>query len=208
MWHEFDPKHTYIASCDIAEGIGNDASVLYIWDVTDLRNIKMCAKFSSNIVSLVEFAYVCSKILPLYGNPYLFGERNGLSAGFMDALRITYKYPNIACESKNGEAGIYSHVQVKIKACLWARDMMTTDGFGFTIYDKELIDEMSVFVKKDGKNGKNGNTAYAAISPAHDDHIMTLIWACWGLSQELVDKYFIVCETFTNIYEQIMPRLL
>jgi len=189
VWHAFDAKRTYMASADIAEGVGGDASVLYVWDITDMRNMRMCAKFSSNKVSLTEFAYVCSKILALYGNPYLFAERNGLSAGMIDALRITYGYQNIACESKNGEPGVYSHVSVKLKACLWAREMLTTEGFGFTIYDKELVDEMSTFVKKDGKSDK---TMYAAINPAHDDHIMTFIWACWGLSQDVVDKYFIV----------------
>ena len=53
MWHEFKPDRTYLASADISEGIGGDASVLYIWDVTDLRNITMCARFSSNVTSLV-----------------------------------------------------------------------------------------------------------------------------------------------------------
>ena len=53
MWHEFNPQSTYAASMDIAEGVGKDASVLYIWDVTDLRDVKMCAKFSSSTISLV-----------------------------------------------------------------------------------------------------------------------------------------------------------
>ena len=53
MWHEFKSDRTYLASADISEGIGGDSSVLYIWDVTDLRNIIMCARFSSNTVSLV-----------------------------------------------------------------------------------------------------------------------------------------------------------
>ena len=39
MWHAFDPKHTYLASGDCAEGVGGDSSVLYVWDVTDLGNI-------------------------------------------------------------------------------------------------------------------------------------------------------------------------
>lgn len=178
MWHAFDQKKTYCASADIAEGVGGDASVLYVWDVTDTSRIKLCAKFSSNRVSLTEFAYVCSKILALYGNPYLFAERNGLSAGMIDSLKITYGYQNIACESKNGEAGVYSHVSVKLKSCLWAREMLTTEGFGFVIYDKDLVDEMSTFVKKDGKSDK---TMYAAISPAHDDHIMAFVWLCYAL---------------------------
>ena len=205
MWHEFDKDRTYVASGDIAEGVGGDASVLQVWDVTDTKNITLVAKFSSNRVSLVEFAYVCSKILPLYGNPYLFAERNGLSAGMIDALRITYQYPNIACESKNGEAGIYSHVSVKIKACLWARDMLTTDGFGFRIYDKELIDEMSTFVKKDGKSDK---TMYAAISPAHDDNIMSFVWMCYSLQNDVVDKYYVLVDTFKSVFDRFHPARL
>lgn len=45
MWHEFDPACTYAASGDVSEGGGGDSSVLYIWDITDLREIRMCAKF-------------------------------------------------------------------------------------------------------------------------------------------------------------------
>jgi hypothetical protein len=205
MWHEFDPKRTYVASGDIAEGVGGDASVLYVWDCTETANIKMCARFSSNRVSLVEFAYICSKILPLYGNPYLFAERNGLSAGMIDALRVTYGYPNIALESKNGEAGLYSHASVKIKSCLWAREMLTTKGFGFTIYDKDLVDEMSTFVKKDGKSDK---TMYAAISPAHDDHIMSFVWMCYAIQNDTVDKYFVLVRAFKSMFDQFLPEIL
>lgn len=66
MWHEFNSTRAYLASADIAEGVGGDSSVLYIWDVTEMSNIMLCAKFSSNEVSLVEFAFVASKILNLY----------------------------------------------------------------------------------------------------------------------------------------------
>ena len=92
MWHEFKSNRTYLASADISEGIGGDSSVLYIWDVTDLSNIVMCARFSSNVTSLVQFAYVASKMLALYNNPWLAAERNGVSAGMLDSLRITYGY--------------------------------------------------------------------------------------------------------------------
>ena len=70
VWHEFKKNHTYIASGDISEGVGGDSSVLYVWDVTDLSNITQCAKFASNTVSVVEFAFVISRILKLYNNPY------------------------------------------------------------------------------------------------------------------------------------------
>lgn len=205
MWHEFDKGRTYMASGDVAEGVGGDSSVLYVWDVTDLKNVRMCAKFSSNRASTTEFAYVCSKILAAYGDPFLFVERNGLSSGAIDALRLTYGYQNVAAESRNGEFGIYSHAAVKIKACLWAREMLTTDGFGFTVYDKDLVDEMGTFVKRDGKSDK---TTYAAVSPAHDDHVMSFVWACWALSKDVVEKYFIVAKSFKSVFDQFHPEML
>ena len=207
MWHEFDPKHTYLASGDIAEGVGGDSSVLYVWDVTDLADIKMCAKFSSNTVSVVQFAYIARKILALYCDPWLFAERNGVSSGMLDSLRITYGYKNIASENKKGESGIYSHVQVKGKACLWTRDMLTTPGFGFTIYDKDLLDEFAIFVKKDTKGM---HLVYQALPGpnSHDDHVMAFIWMCFALQNELVEKYFTVCQTFTTEMEQIYAKIL
>jgi len=87
---------------------------------------------------------------------------------------------------------VYSHVQVKGKACLWTRDMLTTPGFGFTIYDKDLIDEFGIFVKKDTKGM---HLVYQAMPGpnSHDDHVMAFIWMCYALSNELVEKYFTVC---------------
>jgi len=151
-WHEFNPKKTYLASGDVAEGVGSDSSILYIWDVTDLSNIIQCAKFSSNSVSTVEFAFVTTKILALYNNPYYICERNGIGSGYLDSLRITYGYPNLVKEGKGGEAGVFSHVTTKGRACLWAREMMTTAGFGWTLYDRELLDELDLFTKKDTRS--------------------------------------------------------
>ena len=207
MWHEFKQNHAYLASADISEGVGSDASVLYVWDVTSMTDITMCAKFSSNTVSLVQFAYVISKILSLYGNPPLAAERNGVSAGTLDSLRITYGYPNVIVENKKNEAGIYSHVQVKGKACLWARDMFTTRGIGFTIYDKALIDELNIFCKKDTKGV---HLVYQALPgpDSHDDHVMAFIWACFILHQDRIDQHFMVCENFTTDLGQVLPKTL
>lgn len=207
MWHEFRPDRTYLASADISEGIGGDSSVLYIWDVTDLRNITMCAKFSSNVTSLVQFAYIASKMLALYNNPWLAAERNGVSAGMLDSLRITYGYQNIIIDNKKREPGIYSHVQVKSRACIWAREMMTTDVFGFTIYDKALLDEMALFVKKDTKGVQN--VYHAMPGPnSHDDHMLAFIWGLYILNNDKVQEYFIVCKDVTTSIGQVYAQIL
>jgi hypothetical protein len=205
MWHEFDPAHTYAASGDISEGTGGDESVLYVWDISDLADIRMCAEFSSSSVSLVEFAYVASKMLALYNNPVFIAERNGVSSGMLDSLKITYKYPNIVAEGKNGEAGVFSHVQVKGKSCLWAKDMVMTQGFGFTLYDKELLDEFSTFVKKDLKGI---HLVYAALPPAHDDHVMSFIWLCYLLQNDIIEKYFIVASTFKDMFGNVRAKIV
>lgn len=205
VWKAFDKSRTYMASGDTAEGVGGDASVLYIWDVTDLSHISMCAKYDANDVSLVEFAYVCRKILALYGDPPLFAERNGVSAGMLESLRVTYGYQNIATEGKDGDAGIYSHVTIKGRANLWAREMLTTDGFGFEIPDKDLVDEMQTFVKKDTKGHF---TVFQAAPGAHDDHMMSFVWGCWALSEEVIQKYFNITGVFKNSFGQQQPAKL
>ena len=195
MWHEFEKDRTYAASGDIAAGGGGDFSVLYIWDITDLGNIRLCAKFDNDKISIPEFAYVTIKMLKLYGNPYYICERNGVGSGYIDILRCTYQYQKIVTEGKNNDYGVYSHVSIKSKACLWTRDMMTTQGFNFKIYDKDLIDEMSTFVKKDSKSAY---ITYTALDGAHDDHIMSFIWLCYILQSDIIEKYYLVCETFKD----------
>lgn len=195
MWHEFQKDRTYAASGDIAAGNGGDSSVLYVWDITSLDDIKLCAKFDSDRVSITEFAFITIKILRLYGSPYYICERNGVGAGYLDILRYTYQYQKLVNEGKNNEYGVFSHVSIKSKACLWTRDMMTTQGFKFTLYDKDLIDEMSTFVKKDTKNMY---LSYIALNGAHDDHIMSFVWLCYLLQSDIIERYYVVCETFKD----------
>lgn len=203
MWHEFKEGHTYIASGDVAEGGGGsaDSSVLYVWDVTDLRKITMCAKFEENDVTPTEFAFVAEKILKLYGSPFFICERNGVGSGFLDSLAYTYDYKNIAVEGKNGAFGVYSHVQVKGRACLWLKEMFTREGFNWVLYDKELLNQMSNFIKREGKQ----HVSYAAISGAHDDLVMALVWVAWILNPDIIDKYMIVTSTFKTSLDEIMP---
>lgn len=204
MYQKFDPNRTYLCSSDIAEGIGKDSSVLYMWDITDTSNIRMVAKFSDNSISLIEFAYVTYKICQMYNNPFLACESNGLAIGYIEQLRQTYEYDNFVRMNRDNGCGIQSHVQVKSRACLWARDMLTTVGFGFELNDLNLIDEMGTFIKKDTRV----QNVYAAIGDNHDDHLMTLIWACWILNPENIEKYYVVGDTFTSSLGNVYPRAI
>ena len=201
MWQEFKEGHTYAASGDVGEGVGQDYSVIYVFDITDLSNITLCARFWNNKISPIEFAYVTLKILNLYGNPYFACESNAVGSAYLDSLRVTYEYQNIVMESKDNGIGIRSHVQVKGKACLWMKDMFTTKGIGWTLPDLDLLNEMSNFVKKDTKQ----HISYAAMSGSHDDLVMAVCWLTYILQPEIIEKYFIVTETFTSELDQILP---
>lgn len=202
MWHEFKQGHSYVAAVDVAEGTGGDSSVLYVFDISDIRKITMCAKFASATVSTIEFAFITARILKLYNNPWLICESNGIGSGYLDSLRITYGYENIVREGKDNKYGITSHVQVKGKACLWLREMFTTNGVAWEIYDPDLVEEMGHFIKKDSKV----HLVYNAAMGAHDDHMMALCWAAWILNPDVIERYYVVVESFKSDLEKILPK--
>ena len=204
MYHEFNPSHTYIASGDCGEGIGGDSSVLYVWDITYTSNIKLCMKFADNRIPLIEFAYVTNQILKLYANPFLAVESNGIGVGYIEQLRMVYNYENLVRLNREGGYGIQSHSTVKSKACLWLKAMMDTEGFGFEIYDKELVEEMPTFIKKDTVK----NDIFVALGDNHDDFIMSFIWMAWMLNEENLEKYFIVTDWFVSKVGKQLPQTI
>lgn len=201
QYHKFDPRKTYIASGDSSEGTGGDDSVLYIFDITQFNDIKMCAKFSRNDISTTEFAYVIYNILRQYYNPYLAIERNTTGTAVLDALCSTvYNYENVVVLNKHGRPGIMSHMQIKQKACMWIRELLSIEDFNIEIYDKQLIDEMDTFIKKDTAQ----HVVYAAMLKKHDDHIMSFIWAMYILTNDLLQKYYNILNwTNTSIGKSI-----
>lgn len=80
---------------------------------------------------------------------------------------------------------------------------MTTEGFGFKLYDRELVEEMSTFVKKDTKGVY---LSYTALAGAHDDHILAFIWLCYLLQSDVIEKYYFVCETFRSAIGNVYAR--
>ena len=89
FWKPFDPTRVYAASGDISEGTGNDSSVMFIWDVTEVRNIQLVARMSCSKATLVDFGYATYEFMKLYGFPPLIFENNGVGSGFVDIMLDT-----------------------------------------------------------------------------------------------------------------------
>lgn len=172
IYHRFEYGHVYVAGADIAEGVGGDASSLVILDITDMTNIKLALSFKSSVISINEFAALSARILNCYCLPLILAENNGVGAGYLSVLKEIYGYPKIL--SFNGTSlGIHSATASKLNACLWLRELMTTEEINFKLYDQDLIGELSVFSKSTGRNVIN----YSAPKNLHDDFTMALIWA-------------------------------
>lgn len=194
VFQDFDQTRTYLATCDVSEGTGNDFSVLYVWDVTESSKIATVAMFAADKILPVGFAFVCSKILALYANPLLICENNGVGAAFLDTLRETYEYPSLV--KFKGRAGVHSVGTTKLEAAMWMREFLTTPGISLDIRDPLLIDEMTTFVKKDKKT----TSGYEAMKNCHDDRVVCLMWLCWMLRPEVIENYVSPTAFFTTLY--------
>lgn len=56
----------YTMGVDVAEGIGKDASVINVFDVTDLENIEQVAMYWSNIIDTVSFTQIVLDVAKMY----------------------------------------------------------------------------------------------------------------------------------------------
>lgn len=211
VWSAYEPGHCYVAGGDVSEGTGNDSSVLYIMDVTDIRKgIPIVAKLASASLSVLDFANACSKLLKAYNWPIMIVENNGVGSGFVEALLYTYNVPadRVFSEIKasTGEIryGIHSNNANKLEAALFCRELLTTEELPISVYDKHLVDEMAVFIRKVNQS----SITYKASGKAHDDHMMAYIWGLYLLHYRNIEKYYVVKEAFKAKRGQVLPAVL
>jgi hypothetical protein len=203
IWHQFDESRTYICACDTSDGTGRDSSVIQIWDVTDYNKVYQCAAFSSNKVSVPEFAFITIKLCAHYRNPIITGECNAMGRSLFDQLQTVYEYENFTYLEKNGKPGIYSNNSKKLQACTWFQDYLSMPETHIEINDVSIIDDMTVFVRQETATGRS--FSYRASGNAHDDYVMTMIWAMFTLYKDNVDKCYITAGTWTNTLGQDFP---
>ena len=207
QWYLPSLGRTYLMSGDVGDGVGLDSSVLHVWDITEFANIRLVASFSSNKISTAEFAVFIDAVGRLYNFPYFVLESNGLGRAVLDLLSSVYQYPHIirySSNKRNSTLGIFSHIQIKVRACKFIKDMLSTGIMQFDIPDEDLIEEMPYFVRK----ATSYHAVYEAIRGKHDDQIMSWIWAIFCLSDEILPSYFNVTEYDKNVIGKNVPKYI
>jgi len=197
VWTEPDKDHLYTIGVDVAEGIGQNFSVIQVLDITDLQDIKQVAEYASNEINPFEFTTKVRDICYHWGAPPVLIERNNCGSQVVDNLYHQYNYKNIVNWSpkigqiKYDRIGVYAHTNTKYKGITnmryWINDIKCVD-----IKSKPAVVEMKNFVRY-----PNGSWA-AQPGFDYDDRVMAMVWALLILENSVIQKYYNVLEIDDN----------
>ena len=200
VYHEHMVDRSYLISFDVGNGVGVDASVAYVFDVTDMSNIVQCAKFSDNKVATNEFSYIVYKMYEHYGRCWIAGEANSIGKSVFDLLIQLYGVENFVSMNK-GKPGILSHAQIKSKACRFVKNLLSNPSVSIKLYDENLINEMEWFVQKDTVK----HVLYHALQGKHDDHMLSFIWGLYTLNDYDIENYFSILQYVKTPIGETLP---
>lgn len=195
IWKEPKEDRFYCVGVDVGEGVGKDASVINIFDITDIRNIEQVAQWYSNTTIPAEFANKCYEILQNWGNPFVLIERNNQGAQVVDRLGYDFGYENIVCYGSKqanrdkAQLGMISHTNTKYKAVTNMRYFLN-EMTAVIIRDVNTLNELKTFVRLP-------NGVWKAELGKNDDRVMSTAWALMILEKEITEKYFEILELDT-----------
>lgn len=192
IWRKPETNRVYTMGVDVAEGLGKDASVIQVFDITELNNIEQVAMYYSNLVDPSDFGTVILEVAKMYGNPVMSVERNGIGVDLCNKLYYDHNYPHFVnygvakSSSKNFRPGIISTNNVKAPAVVNMKTWLC-NNWAVKIHDRRFMEELGHFQKK-------GNNVWQAERKYHDDIVMATVWALNVLHRSLVEECFIVEE--------------
>ena len=201
IWFKPDSRGTYIIGADGGEGIGGDFSTILVFDISNLRNLKLVASYGSNEISTKEFAYLLVKVAQYYKNAFIAIENNGITKGIVDDIWHVYEYDNLVNIGSKGKIGIDSKHKVKLDACMWLKNFLQCEEVKTIIKEPFLINEMEFFERKLGVR-----SIFQAAGNKHDDYIMSFIWAIYALNPSKIENYYDVTKWMKTSVGVLIPE--
>jgi hypothetical protein len=192
IWEEPDASRTYVAGVDISEGVGIDASVIQIFDITDLKEIKQVAVYHNNQIPPLEFTNKLHSILRNWGSPLALIERNNCGAQVVDRLAFDIGYEKVVsygakvANRVRPQMGMIAHTNTKYKGVMNMRYFINEMRV-VEFRDIQTLKELKDFVRYP-------NGVWKAKGGSHDDRVMSLIYALYILEKELTERYFEILE--------------
>lgn len=198
IFAEPENNRIYAMGVDVGEGLGKDASVINVFDFTDLSDIHQVAMWHDNLIDSTSFASKVKEVAEMYGNPVLSVERNSIGADVANRLYYDFNYPRMVTyggsKSKNANGkfrpGVVCSQSTKAPAITNMRQYVC-NTFKAHIHDKRFLEELKRFERKK-------NSTWGAQNGYHDDIIMSVVWALNVLHRNIIKDYFIVDSVDAN----------
>tara|TARA_R110002110_G_scaffold190410_3_gene398622 strand:+ start:1853 stop:3556 length:1704 start_codon:yes stop_codon:yes gene_type:complete len=198
LWEQPNPDHIYTVGVDIAEGVGEAASVIQILDITQLTDIRQVAVYRNNEINPHLFTSKLLEILGNWGNPVAAIERNNCGAQVVDNLRNIHGYENLvhfspaSSKDKYDRPGVIAHTNTKYKGVTNMRYWIN-EVSSLALRDHETVEELKTFVRY-----PNGTWSAQRGMNMYDDRVMALIWSLIVLENSITEKYFEVVQRDKN----------
>ena len=186
------PGHKYFSTVDSARGLGQDSSVINVFDVTTIPYRQVYTYQSSDISPLL-FAGVIATVGREYNDADTLIELNDIGESVAYDLYENYDYENVVRTykdgnkqvlgfGKNSRIGMKTTVTTKAVGCSSVVTLLDKDKI--ILNDASTIDEFGTFIAK--------GRSYEAAPNTHDDLVMTCVIFAWATTQQ----YFI--DTYEN----------
>lgn len=199
LWEEPKKDHIYAVGVDISEGIGENATVMQVLDITDLTNIYQVAVYHNNRISPYNFTPKLNEMLKHWGSPPVAIERNNCGAQVVDILYNQLGYSNLINFSPNktksnsyDRRGVIAHTNTKYKGVINMRywiNQLNVVRFN----DIRTVNELRSFVRY-----PNGTWAAKSTGEQLDDRVMSLIWSLIVLEDSITDSFYEIVKYDDN----------
>lgn len=164
----------YVVTCDIAEGVGGDASVCNVFNVKTLEQV---LHYTCDIDPAL-FAKNVYMIASLYNNALIVPERNNHGHAFILMLSENLHYGNIYKFKADERLGFPTMSGTKIQAINFLVKFIR-EGY-FVLHNQNTISEMMSFTNNNGK--------YTGQSGCHDDEVTTMWLVAYIVNEGIFDS--------------------
>ena len=188
VYEEPKKDHNYIATVDVARGLGNDYSAFIVFDITEFP-YRVVAKYRNNEIKPMLFPNIILDVVKGYNDAYLLIEVNDIGDQVASILQYDLEYENILMASMRGRAGqivgqgfsgkktqlgVRMTSAVKKLGCSNLKTLLEDDKLLTVDYD--IINELTTFAQK--------HNSFEAEEGCNDDLAMCLVIFSWLVAQD------------------------
>lgn len=177
IYKEPQRNHRYFCTVDVAEGRGQDYSVVIVIDVTSYP-YEVVAVYRSNKVSPLFLPTVILQIATRYNQANVLIEIANQGLLVAKELYMDLEYENLV-QFGGIELGLKPSKKSKATGCSTLKDLVERDLL--VINSRLIADELTTFVVK--------GLSFAAMEGYHDDMVMALVTFAYFTTMDDFDEY-------------------